>query len=291
MNVCYITDNDYVQHTMTSMASLLANKFPTSKLDVYVVCDNVDSEKKKMLRCFDQEGFRVVLVDHKNTFTKKDSEFGKYISASTYIRLNLPSMFPKMDKLLYLDGDIIITCDLAELYDVDISNKAIAGVLDFGMCVDALKWEAISYIHNTLPSFETEYLNAGVLLMNLSELRRIGFEKVCHKLYNERTDFIFADQDIINFALVGRKKILPIYWNCPILALHLNYGKLESNFLHDRMAKIYHIAYKDIMDIAFKSRVIHINGNKRYIQDIPYLKEMYGRYLKLAIAYMKGDPK
>lgn len=287
MNVCYITDNDYVQHTMTSMASLLANKFPTSKLDVYVVCDNVDSEKKKMLRRFDQEGFRVVLVDHKNTFTKKDSEFGKYISASTYIRLNLPSMFPKMDKLLYLDGDIIITGDLSELYGLDISGYAMAGSIDYGICITSTTWDKVEYIRKTLPNYEREYINAGVLLMNLSELRRIGFEKSCQKLYNERTDFIFADQDIINFALVGRKKILPIYWNCPILALHLNYGKLESNFLHDRMAKIYHIAYKDIMDIAFKSRVIHINGNKRYIQDIPYLKEMYGRYLKLASAYAK----
>ena len=41
------------------------------------------------------------------------------------------------------------------------------------------------------------------------------------------------------------------------------------------------------MDIVFKSRVIHINGNKRYIQDIPYLKEMYWRYLELALAYAK----
>ena len=46
MNVCYITDNNYVQHTMVNMASLLANKFSTSKWDVYVVCDNVDWKKK-----------------------------------------------------------------------------------------------------------------------------------------------------------------------------------------------------------------------------------------------------
>lgn len=71
------------------------------------------------------------------------------------------------------------------------------------------------------------------------------------------------------------------------MAFHLNYGNKTDEFLRKRIAEIYHIAYKDIMDIAFKSRVIHINGNKRYIQDIPYLKEMYGRYLKLASAYAK----
>ena len=287
MNVCYIADNDYVQHTMVSMASLLANKFPTSKWVVYVVCDNVDSENKKMLSRFDQDGFSVVLIDYKNTFTKKDYEFGKYISASTYIRLNLPSMFPKMDKVLYLDGDIIITGDMSELYGLDISSYAMAGSIDYGVCITSTTWDNVEYIRKTLPNYEREYMNAGVLLMNLTELRRINFEKSCQKLYNERTDFIFADQDIINFALVGKKRILPIYWNCPILALHLNYANNTDEFLKKRIAEIYHIAYKDIMDIVFKSRVIHINGNKRYIQDIPYLKEMYWRYLELALAYAK----
>jgi len=193
MNVCYITDNNYVQHTLVSMSSLLANKFPTSKWDVHVVCDNVDSERKQMLKNLDQEGFRVMLVDHKNTFTKKSYEQGKYISASTYIRLNLPSVFPKMDKLLYLDGDTIILGDLAELYNLDMSDRAIAGSLDYGLCVDSIKWEKVEYVRRTLPNYETEYLNAGVLLMNLAELRRIGFERTCRRLYEERTDFIFAD--------------------------------------------------------------------------------------------------
>lgn len=289
MNVCYITDNNYVQHTMVSMASLLANKFPTSKWDVYVVCDNVDAEKKQMLKSFDQEGFRVVLVDHRNTFTKKDYEQGKYISASTYIRLNLPSMFPKMDKMLYLDGDIIIQGDLSELYNLDLSDYAIAGAIDYGMCVESTRWNKVEYVRRTLPNYETEYINAGVLLMNLAELRRIGFEQTCRKLYDERTDFIFADQDIINFALVGKKLILPIYWNCPIVSFHINYAHNTDSFLRERIAEIYHISYKDIMDISYKSKVIHINGDKKHIQNITYLKTMYERYLELAMAYAKGE--
>lgn len=289
MNVCYITDNNYVQHTMVSMASLVANKFPTSKWDVYVVCDKVDSEKRQMLMSFDQEGFRVKLVDHENTYTKKDYEQGKYISASTYIRLKLPSMFPKMDKLLYLDGDTIITSDLAELYDVDLSGHAIAGGIDYGMCVESTRWDKVEYVRRTLPNYDVEYMNTGVLLMNLSELRRIGFEQTCKKLYDERTDFIFADQDIINFALIGKKRILPIYWNCPIVSFHVNYAHNTDSFLRERIAEIYHIAYKDIMDIAFKSRIIHINGDKKHIQNITYLKTMYERYLELAMAYAKGE--
>ena len=71
------------------------------------------------------------------------------------------------------------------------------------------------------------------------------------------------------------------------MAFHLNYANNTDEFLKKRIAEIYHIAYSNIMDSAFKSKIIHINGNKRYIQDIPYLKEMYGRYLELALAYAK----
>lgn len=286
MNVCYITDNNYVQHTLVSMASLLVNKFPTSKWDVYVVCDKVDNEKKQMLMSFDQEGFRVKLVDHENTYTKKDYEHGKYISASTYIRLKLPSMFPKIDKMLYLDGDIIIQGDISELYNIEMDNYAIAGIIDYGMCITSTEWDKVEYVRKTLTNYEKEYINAGVLLMNLSKMREIDFEKTCQRLYDERTDFIFADQDIINFALVGKKRILPIYWNCPIVSFYMNYGNKTYEFLRSRIADIYHIAYRSLDDITFKSRIIHINGDKKHIQDIPYLSALYQRYFKMACEYI-----
>ena len=291
MNVCYITDSNYVQHTMVSMASLVANKFPTSKWDVYVVCDKVDGEKKQMLRSFEQEGFRVKLVDHENTYTKKDYEHGKYISASTYIRLKLPSMFPKIGRMLYLDGDVIIQGDLSELYNMDMDGYSIAGSIDYGMCVTSTDWDKVEYVRKTLPNYEREYMNAGVLLMDLSEMRRTKFEQTCRKLYDERTDFIFADQDIINFALMGKKRILPIYWNCPVVSFYMNYGNKTDEFLRSRIADIYHIAYRSLDDITFKSRIIHINGDKKHIQDIPHLKAMYEKYLELAMAYAKGGDR
>lgn len=50
----------------------------------------------------------------------------------------------------------------------------------------------------------------------------------------------------------------------------------------------YHITYDNIMDIAFRSAIIHINGSKKYIPEIPYLESMYRRYLDLALSYSKG---
>lgn len=170
-----------------------------------------------------------------------------------------------------------------------MEGKAIAGSLDFGVCIDSRKWGQIEYIRRTLSNYDRHYFNAGVLLMNLDYLRKTGFEKKCKALYDERTDFIFADQDILNYAIPEMEKVkFPIYWNCPILSLHLNYGKLSDEEMKNMIETTYHITYDNIMDIALRSAIIHINGSKKYIPEIPYLESMYRRYLNLALSYSKG---
>lgn len=109
INICYITDNNYVQHTIVSIASLFANRFHNTQYRVFVICDMVDDEHKRMMKCLENpKNARIELIDSDNAYRKKSYELGKYISAATYIRLNLPSILGEIDKLLYLDGDTII---------------------------------------------------------------------------------------------------------------------------------------------------------------------------------------
>lgn len=286
-NICYITDNGYVQHTLVSMASLVANKYPTSKYKVFVVCDKVDDEKKKMFKAFARPDVQVVIVDAKNQdFQKKEQEIGKYISSATYIRLRLPSILSDVDRILYMDGDIIVQDDLTELFDMDMGdNYTIAGSLDYGTCISSLTWDKVDYIRNTLPGYEMTYVNAGVLVMELDKLRKSKFEERCKELYDTRKDFIYADQDIINFAEQRNIKVFPIYWNCPILAFHINYAHQSPELIREMIGKTYHIGYGELMDIVYKSKVIHINGDKKYIHEIPYLRELYKRYFKMAYEY------
>lgn len=290
-NICYITDNGYVQHTFVSIASLKASKYPTSTYKVFVVCDKVDSDKKDMFRKFSGEGFEVEIVDAENQdYQKKDYELGKYISSSTYIRLRLPSILKGIDRVLYMDGDTIIQDDLTELFKIDMGDDyTIAGAMDFGTCISSMYWSGADYIKNTLPGYERTYVNAGVLVMELHKLRKNNFEERCKELYDTRKDFIFADQDIINFSEQRNIKVFPLYWNCQILNLLLNYPNHSPVFLQQLIKKTYHIEYKELVDIVYKSKVIHINGDKKYIHEIPYLSALYQRYFKLACEYIIGN--
>ena len=290
-NICYITDNGYVQYTLVSIASLKASKYPTSEYKVFVVCDNVDQDKKDMFKKFSDGGFKVEIVDVENPyFQKKDYELGKYISSSTYIRLRLPSILNKTDRVLYMDGDVIVQDDLTELFNIDMGdNFTIAGSLDYGTCISSYRWDKIDYIRNTLPGYERTYVNAGVLVMELDKLRKSKFEERCKELYDTRKDFIYADQDIINFSEQRNIKVFPIYWNCPILAFHINYSNQSPELIREMIGRIYHIEYGDLMDIVYKSRVIHINGDKKYMHEIPYLSALYQRNLRMASEYIIGN--
>lgn len=289
-NICYITDNGYVQHTLVSMASLKASKYPTSAYKVFVVCDKVDQDKKDMFKKFSGEGLEVKIVDAENRdFEKKSYEIGKYISASTYIRLRLPSILKEIDRVLYMDGDVIVQDDLTELFNINMGeNFTMAGSLDYGTCISSLTWDKVDYIRNTLPGYENTYINAGVLVMELDKLRKSKFEERCKELYDTRKDFIYADQDIINFAEQRNIKVFPIYWNCPILAFHINYANQSPELTREMIGKTYHIGYGELMDIVYKSRIIHINGDKKYIHEMPYLSALYQRYFKMACNIIWG---
>lgn len=284
-DICYITDDNYVQHTLVSIASLVTNKYATSDYRIFVVCDNVADSKKQLFRAFDKQNVKIELVEYNNNeFTKKKQELGKYISSATYIRLKLPTIFPDVNKLLYLDGDTIVQDDLCELYNIDLEDAAIAGTPDVGICIDSLKSPMTDYVRKTLPCYEKEYFNAGVLLLNLDKLRKINFEKCAEKLYNERTDFIFADQDILNFGLFKRKKLFSIYWNCPVFSLLFNYGQHSAEFLKDRIQHIYDTTYeKDLMELIYKAKILHMNGDKSCICDIAYLDVLYDKYYRIAL--------
>ena len=289
INICYITDANYVQHTMVSIASLLANRGFCTKYRVFMICDRVD-ERLKSLICnlFRNTDSKLEIIDHNNAYQKKSYELGKYISSSTYIRLNLPSILNGIDKVIYLDGDTIIQEDLGKLYGIDIEGKAIAGSLDFGVCIDSINWKPVEYIRKTLPNYNKHYFNAGVLAMNLAHLRETDFEKTCKNLYDQRKDFIFADQDILNYAIPENKKVrFSIYWNCPVLSLALNYSQFPDLEMKMMIERTYHVTYDRIMDIAFRSAIIHINGSKTNISKIPYLDSMYRRYLDMALSYSK----
>lgn len=154
-----------------------------------------------------------------------------YYSNATYYRVLIPNLYPEYDKVLYLDADIVILDDIAKLYNKSIGNYLIAGVSEHWL--DRYR-ELQEYAEKVIGvSSYKKYINAGIMLMNLKELRESKFEeKFIHLLENVK--YVFAQyQDYFNRICKGRIKYLRGYWNAsgyiyektnPKIIQYINHG-------------------------------------------------------------------
>ena len=129
----------------------------------------------------------------------------KYTEAASY-RLLLPDLLPEYDKVIYIDCDVIVRNDLAELYhSIDLGNNYLAAVFEAPLDFQTERFKAIGC--NPM-----QYINSGFLIMNLELMRRDGmvrkFLEASKKEYLE-----FPDQDVLNQLCKGRIIGLPPYYN------------------------------------------------------------------------------
>lgn len=141
-----------------------------------------------------------------------------HVTSVTYYRLQIPSLLARAEKCIYLDCDVLVCQDLAELFNSDIREKYIAGVRA------PRHYRTEEVIQETLlrleiPSID-QYINAGVMLMNLHRMRKDGVENQFHHLL--KNNYPSQDEDIINKVCYGMIQILPPRYNI------MPYGFLSS---------------------------------------------------------------
>ena len=144
-----------------------------------------------------------------------------HIGTSSMYRLLIPDLLTDADKCIYIDSDTVVEGDIRELFDEDVRDVYLAGVKDIGVTVHPEKslWQ-----RQNIPSLD-QYINSGVLLMNLRAMRE---DDVCRRLEeNASRDCPFNDQDVINLVCYGHIRLLPIRFNAAtpyIYCKHRNYS-------------------------------------------------------------------
>lgn len=164
INIAFCINDGYTPQLAVVLTSIMKNT--TRNVVAYVLSSDMsDSSKQKLnkLKLF----FKKLTI---NFIAVSDAKLRAlprtidYISVETYYRYLIPELLPELDKILYLDADIIVRGDITPLYDFDISDYYISGAND--LWVHDTKYKGkIGFAQNEL------YVNAGVLLMNLRKMR------------------------------------------------------------------------------------------------------------------------
>lgn len=207
INVCFSSDNNYVQHLTTAMASILKNLKSDSIIRFYILDGGIsECNKKNILELSALKDFECIFYDMSKFDFSRFPMNRSYISVATYYRLLILEILPKdIEKLIYLDCDIIVKDDLSKLYNIDISGYYAGVIEDEG---------SITQLKRLLLPLENNYFNAGVIVFNLKELRKIDFLQKCFEFYElNKNEITLQDQDILNGVFSGRCKFLPLRWN------------------------------------------------------------------------------
>lgn len=212
MDIVCSLDNNYVMPTGIMICSLCENN-KGEKIVFHLLSADISEDNKNRLRTL------VAKYHHElNFYHIDDKDFADFPinrpgqrhihSLATYYRLFLGKILPDtVQKVLYLDGDIIVRHSLKTLWNTDIENYAVAAVPD----MDNNKIRPYERLHY---SSAKGYFNAGVLLINIKYWREHNVLDKFYELVRTHPERLRChDQDILNYIFRDRKLRLNVTYN------------------------------------------------------------------------------
>lgn len=206
LEVCFASDDRYAPHLGVAIASLAKTKNPNDTASVYVLDGGISQKNKEYLRKL-VRGKKLSL----NFISTEREELSSlpmpqnapgHISRAAYLRLSLPSLLPELEKVIYLDCDLVVRGDLADLMTFDISEFYMGGVVDI---LEKENCERLSL---------EKYCNSGVLLLNLKKIREDKKDQQLFEYISEYPErIIYHDQDVLNAVLQEGIVYLEPKWN------------------------------------------------------------------------------
>jgi lipopolysaccharide biosynthesis glycosyltransferase len=149
-------------------------------------------------------------------------------SHAAYLRLLIPQLLPAVDRVIYLDSDLIVERDLSELWEAGFDDHAALAVPDYLYpCVSSVDWAGDTYTTcGVAPG--APYCNTGVLVMNLERWRQNDIGERALEYIRRFPQFIrWAEQDGINAVLGGEWGLLDDRWNVMTSGVNC-YGRLST---------------------------------------------------------------
>lgn len=211
--IFFTVDDKYVPFLAVALQSLIENSSEKNYYLIKILYTSITEENQEKIKKYEKENVNIEFVDLNYYINKiKNKLYTRdYYSVTTYFRLFIPNLYPQYNKALYLDCDIVLLADVAELYNIDMGDNLVAAAPD-----DVIQKIEVfqEYVEKVVGVADyRNYFNAGVLLMNLDELRKFDFqEKFLYSL--EKIKFAVAqDQDYLNRLCKGRVKNISNVWD------------------------------------------------------------------------------
>lgn len=269
MNIATALNRKYVKYTCVMLTSLLMNQ-PDTDIHIYLLHSDLMQQDEEPLRALVEnynQNIHFLLVD-KDIFPSELPTTRAW-SMETYYRLILLDILPlEIDRILYLDVDMIVNKSIKELYWTDFE------ACYFCVCRDMSTEFPVMDMRNEIFKEQIEegftYFNAGMMLWNIEKLRG----QYCFKDYMDLAEALSfqmqaPDQDLLNL-------------------MHYKQVKFLDEYQYDLFSKIaydYGIRYEDVKK---QTTIVHYAGMKPWQggEGVHYdIEQLWWDYAKLTPFY------
>ncbi len=195
-------DDNYIEPAIVMMTSVLANKKDEDTIDFHILDGGLSENSKKYLN-----NMKNCIIEYHKVDTElfKGYKKSQYYSVSVLWRLLLPNMLPNLDKLLFLDVDLIVNSSLFELWNIDLDDNYIVAVEDPN---------GKKYAKRQNFNKNDKYFNAGVMLINCKKWRENSIPEKSIKIAIDNIGKpLCCDQTILNILFEGKVKFVDLKWN------------------------------------------------------------------------------
>jgi lipopolysaccharide biosynthesis glycosyltransferase len=211
--VFFAVDDHYIPFLAVTITSLIEHSSSENNYILNILFTSITDENKDKIRRYERENVHIEFIDLKEHLERIQNKFytRDYFSQTTYYRLFIPDIFAGYDKAIYLDSDTILLDDVANLYNIELENNLVGAIPD-GAVQSVKEFQDYVELVIGLASYKN-YFNAGILLMNLKELRNFRFRIKFLYLLDTMKFKVAQDQDYLNRLCKGRVKIIDNSWN------------------------------------------------------------------------------
>ena len=205
INIGYGIDNNYARCAGTSIVSFCVNN-PEQNFRFHILASDLSSVSKEKFKLL-AENYRFDV----NIYEIDSSFFDKLPTRTsfpvpTYYRFVLPLILKNLDKIFYVDADIICLNNTSELFNKEFDDNILMAVPDTKQTNDERNKD-LGLLNNI-------YFNAGVLGINVRKWNEFNiFDTLITELLKDPKKFYMLDQDALNLILTGKVKYLPRKFN------------------------------------------------------------------------------
>lgn len=275
--------DNYAPYIAATLTSILENSDRTHNYDIIIMHKNISAKNQEHLRNIfsDQNNFSLRFINISIYEERFKSLFLRgHFTIETWFRLLMPELLLDYKKVLYLDSDLIINANIADLYETNIDNYLLAACHDADTAglYNGFEPNKKNYMDKILKIKKPyTYFQAGVILFNLEEFRKTYSTDEMLK-FASSYDWELLDQDVLNFLAQDKVKFVDMSWNVMFDWRNIRISEIISRapkYLYDEYIKAHNAP-----------KIVHYAGPDKPWQDPSAdYAELFWKYSRKTVFY------